>query len=59
MILQGVLREEGCHRMRSIKINGIDVIVGSQGQKRTTVLSLKPGLEFMYKETGNIPCHAG
>jgi DNA replication and repair protein RecF len=48
----------GCHRDDiHFKINGIDVrLFGSQGQKRTTVLSLKLSeLEFMYKETGEYP----
>ena len=40
-----------------ITINGADVrSFGSQGQVRTTVLSLKLSeLEFMYNETGEYP----
>ncbi|HZK34139.1 MAG TPA: DNA replication/repair protein RecF [Bacillota bacterium] len=48
----------GCHRDdMGIDINGADVrTFGSQGQKRTTVLSLKLSeLEFMYNETGEFP----
>ncbi|NLB42001.1 MAG: DNA replication/repair protein RecF [Clostridiales bacterium] len=48
----------GCHRDDLIfQINGIDVrTFGSQGQKRTTVLSLKLSeLEFMAQETGEYP----
>lgn len=49
---------KGCHRDDiAIDINGVDVrTFGSQGQKRTTVLSLKLSeLEFMFKETGEYP----
>ena len=48
----------GCHRDDLLfQINGADVkVFGSQGQKRTTVLSLKlSGLEYMFKETGEYP----
>ncbi len=48
----------GCHRDdMGITINGADVrSFGSQGQVRTTVLSLKLSeLEFMYNETGEYP----
>lgn len=48
----------GCHRDDLIlEINGMDVrIFGSQGQQRTTVLSLKLSeIEMMYKETGEYP----
>lgn len=48
----------GCHRDDIVfRINGVDVrMFGSQGQKRTTVLSLKLSeLEFMYRETGEYP----
>ena len=48
----------GCHRDDMVfQINGIDVrTFGSQGQKRTTVLSLKLSeLEFMAQETGEYP----
>ena len=48
----------GCHRDDIVfQINGIDVrTFGSQGQKRTTVLSLKLSeLEFMAQETGEYP----
>jgi len=48
----------GCHRDDiSISINGADVrIYGSQGQQRTTVLSLKLSeIEFMHGETGEYP----
>jgi len=48
----------GCHRDDIVfQINGTDVrVFGSQGQKRTTVLSLKLSeLEFMFKETGEYP----
>jgi DNA replication and repair protein RecF len=49
---------KGCHRDDIIfRINGMDVrMFGSQGQKRTTVLSLKLSeLEFMHRETGEYP----
>lgn len=48
----------GCHRDDIVfQINGVDVrTFGSQGQKRTTVLSLKLSeLEFMARETGEYP----
>lgn len=48
----------GCHRDDLlININGVDVrTFGSQGQQRTTVLSLKLSeIELMYKETGEYP----
>ncbi len=49
---------KGCHRDDILfHINGMDVrLFGSQGQKRTTVLSLKLSeLEFMFRETGEYP----
>lgn len=49
---------KGCHRDDIVfQINGADVrIFGSQGQKRTTVLSLKfSELEYMRQETGEYP----
>ena len=49
---------KGCHRDDIVfQINGVDVrIFGSQGQKRTTVLSIKLSeLEFMAQETGEYP----
>jgi DNA replication and repair protein RecF len=52
------LTSRGCHRDdMSFHINGVDVrMYGSQGQKRTTVLSIKLSeLEFMYGETGEYP----
>jgi DNA replication and repair protein RecF len=52
------LTGRGCHRDDMVfHINGIDVrLFGSQGQKRTTVLSLKLSeLEFMFRETGEYP----
>jgi len=52
------ITERGCHRDDMlININGIDVkTFGSQGQQRTTVLSLKLSeIELMYKETGEYP----
>lgn len=52
------LTSTGCHRDdMSFSINGVDVrMFGSQGQKRTTVLSVKLSeLEFMYGETGEYP----
>lgn len=50
--------EKGCHRDDlTISINGMDVkTFGSQGQQRTTVLSLKLSeIEMMYKQTGEYP----
>lgn len=50
--------EKGCHRDDIIlNINGMDVrTFGSQGQQRTTVLSLKLSeIEMMYRETGEYP----
>ena len=52
------LTGKGCHRDDLVfQINGSDVkVYGSQGQKRTTVLSLKfSELEYMFKETGEYP----
>ena len=52
------LTGRGCHRDDIIfHINGVDVrLFGSQGQKRTTVLSIKLSeLEFMFRETGEDP----
>ncbi len=49
---------KGCHRDDIIfQINGSDVrVFGSQGQKRTTVISLKLSeLEYMFQETGEYP----
>lgn len=48
----------GCHRDDlAININGMDVrTFGSQGQQRTTVLSLKLSeIEMMFRETGEYP----
>jgi len=48
----------GCHRDDILfQINGADVkVFGSQGQKRTTVLTLKLSeLEYMYRQTGEYP----
>jgi len=48
----------GCHRDDIlINVNGNEVrVFGSQGQQRTTVLSLKLSeIELMYKETGEYP----
>ncbi|NLJ41002.1 MAG: DNA replication/repair protein RecF [Clostridiales bacterium] len=50
--------EKGCHRDDlNIFINGMDVRnFGSQGQQRTSVLSLKLSeIEMMHKETGEYP----
>ncbi|MFY9426544.1 MAG: DNA replication/repair protein RecF [Caldicoprobacterales bacterium] len=50
--------EKGCHRDDlSICINGVDVkTFGSQGQQRSTVLSLKLSeIELMFKQTGEYP----
>lgn len=52
------ITSRGCHRDDLLfQINGSDVrVFGSQGQKRTTVISLKLSeLEYMYKETGEYP----
>jgi DNA replication and repair protein RecF len=49
---------KGCHRDDIVfHINGADVrVFGSQGQKRTTVLSIKfSELEYMRQETGEYP----
>ncbi|HHY83278.1 MAG TPA: DNA replication/repair protein RecF [Clostridiales bacterium] len=56
--IESGLTGKGCHRDDIVfQINGMDVrTFGSQGQKRTTVLSLKLSeLEFMFKETGEYP----